>query len=247
MRYAFIRDESKNHPVQTLCKVMKVHQDLLDEGFKLSRHRVYRLMRLKKMRAMIGYKRRNCKYRKPVFVAENQLKQNFQVQKPNQVWVTDITYVRTMEGWLYLCVVVDLFSRQVVGWSMDSRMQTDLVIRAMLQAIWRRRPENKIIIHSDQGSQYTSQEWQSFLKNHNLESSMSRRGNCYDNAVAESFFQLLKREKIRRKVFPSREDARSEIFDYIEFFYNTKRRHGNNQNLSPIDFEKEYNLKNEAV
>lgn len=199
------------------------------------------------MRAMIGYKRRNYKYGKPAIVAENQLKQNFQVQKPNQVWVTDITYVRTMEGWLYLCVVVDLFSRQVVGWSMDSRMQTDLVIRAMLQAIWRRRPENKIIIHSDQGSQYTSQEWQSFLKNHNLESSMSRRGNCYDNAVAESFFQLLKREKIRRKVFPSREDARSEIFDYIEFFYNTKRRHGNNQNLSPIDFEKEYYLKNEAV
>ena len=130
---------------------------------------------------------------------------------------------------------------------MDTRMQTDLVIQSVLQALWRRRPENKVIIHSDQGSQYTSQEWQSFLKNHHLESSMSRRGNCYDNAVAESFFQLLKREKIQRKVYPTREEAKSEIFEYIEFFYNPKRRHGNNKNLSPIEFEKEYYLTNEAV
>lgn len=126
-------------------------------------------------------------------------------------------------------------------------METDLVIKSVLQALWRRKTENKIIIHSDQGSQYTSQEWQSFLKSHNLQPSNSRRGNCYDNAVAESFFQLLKREKIKRKVFSNRSEAKSVILEYIEFFYNPKRRGGNNRNLSPIDFEKEYYLQKESV
>ena len=147
-------------------------------------------------------------------------------------------YVRTHEGWLYLAVVIDLFSRLVVGWSMKSRITTDLVLDALLMALWRRKPQSKVLIHSDQGSQYTSHEWQTFLKHHNLESSMSRRGNCHDNAVAESFFQLLKRERIKKKIYATRTEARSDIFEYIEMFYNSQRRHGSNGQRSPLDYEK---------
>ncbi len=133
-------------------------------------------------------------------------------------WVTDITYIRTHEGWLYLAVVVDLFSRKIIGWSMQSRMTNDIVLNALLMAVWRRNPQKQVLVHSEQRSQYTSHEWQSFLKSHNLEGSMSRRGNCHDNAVAESFFQLLKRERIKKKIYGTREEARSDIFDYIECF-----------------------------
>ena len=165
------------------------------------------------------------------------------MEAPDQAWVTDITYIKTHEGWLYLAVVIDLYSRRVIGWSMQSRMQMDLVLSALLMAVWRRKPKKRVIIHSDQGSQFTSHEWQKFLKAHNLEASMSRRGNCYDNAVAESFFQLLKRERIRRKTYASRKDARQDVFDYIEFFYNPKRKHGNNGMLSPIEFERQQKWK----
>ena len=173
-------------------------------------------------------------------LAENHLNQEFDVQKPNQSWVTDITYIRTYEGWLFLAVVIDLFSRQVIGWSMQPRIHADLVMDALLMAVWRRKPKSEVIVHSDQGSQYTSNDWQRFLKGHNLVCSMSRRGNCYDNAVAESFFQLLKRERIKRRTYKSRDEARQDIFDYIEMFYNPVRRHGYNDNLSPVEFEKQY-------
>ena len=145
------------------------------------------------MRAQVGYRRRAGHYGKPAVVAENQLEQNFDVEAPNQVWVTDITYIRTHEGWLYLAVVLDLFSRQLIGWSMRSRIDSELAINALLMAVWRRSPKAPVIVHSDQGCQYSSHDWQAFLKAHGLVPSMSRRGNCYDNAVAESFFQLLKR------------------------------------------------------
>lgn len=134
-------------------------------------------------------------------------------------------------------VVVDLFSRRVIGWSMQSRITKELVLDALLMAIWRRNPESEVVVHSDQGSQYTSHDWQSFLEIHGLKGSMSRRGNCHDNAVAESFFQLLKRERIRRRVYATRDDARSDVFEYIELFYNSKRRHGFNDQLSPIEYE----------
>jgi putative transposase len=166
---------------------------------------------------------------------------------PNQSWVTDITYIRTHEGWLYLAVVLDLFSRQVIGWSMRSRIDTDLVLSALLMAVWRRKPEQAVRVHSDQGSQFTSDAWQSFMKAHGLICSMSRRGNCHDNAVAESFFQLLKRERIRRKTYDTRDAARQDIFDYIEFFYNTKRRHGFNEGLSPVQYEKQNPVRLESV
>jgi len=123
----------------------------------------------------------------------------------------------------------------------------DLVLSALLMAIWRRKPKHRVIIHSDQGSQYTSHEWQAFLSKHNMEASMSRRGNCYDNAVAESFFQLLKRERVRRKVYATRKDARDDVFDYIELFYNPKRKHGNNGMLSPMEFERQQKWKPHTV
>jgi len=169
------------------------------------------------------------------------------VALPDRAWVTDITYIRTHEGWLYLAVVIDLYSRRVVGWSMQSRMQMDLVLSALLMAVWRRKPKQKVIIHSDQGSQFTGHEWQKFLGEHNLEASMSRRGNCHDNAVAESFFQLLKRERIRRRTYATRKDARDDVFDYIEMFYNPKRKHGNNGLLSPIDFEQQTIMNQQGV
>lgn len=195
-----------------------------------------------------SYKRRPGRYGgKPAIVAENKVARNFDVDTPDQVWVTDITYIRTHEGWTYLAVVIDLFSRRVVGWSMQSRMTTDLALQALLMAVWRRTPQATVTIHSDQGSQFTIGEWQSFLRQHNLEASMSRRGNCHDNAVAESFFQLLKRERIRRKPYTTRDAARLGVFEYIEMFYNPQRKHTNNGMLSPVEFERQQKLKLQGV
>ena len=144
-------------------------------------------------------------------------------------------------------MIIDLFSRQVIGWSMGSRINTDLVLNAITMACWRRKPKDEVIVHSDQGCQYTSYDWQSMLKANNLVVSMSRRGNCHDNACAESFFTLLKRERIRRKVYRSREEGKADVFNYIELFYNSTRRHGNNNDLSPMEYEKNYFLKQSIV
>ena len=166
---------------------------------------------------------------------------------PNLSWVTDITYIRTQEGWLYLAVVLDLFSRQIVGWAMKSRMTADLAVDALLMAVWRRKPKQPVLVHSDQGCQFTGGEWQDFLKTHNLSCSMSRRGNCHDNAVAESFFQWLKRERIKRRIYATRDEARSDVFDYIEMFYNPIRRHGSNDGLSPVEFERQFIFQQQSV
>ncbi|EEH67446.1 IS1236 transposase protein 2 [Acinetobacter haemolyticus] len=217
----------------------KIHCDLIkDIGEGCGINRVHRLMKADGLKSQRGYRKPRAYVGIPNIVSTNTLERQFNPAQPNQRWVTDITYIRTHEGWLYLAVVIDLFSRLVVGWSMKSRMTTDLVLDALLMALWRRKPKCKVLIHSDQGSQYTSHEWQAFLKYHNLESSMSRRGNCHDNAVAESFFQLLKRERIKKKIYVSRSDARADIFEYIEMFYNSKRRHGSNGQRSPLDYEK---------
>ena len=180
-------------------------------------------------------------------VVDNTLERQFDVDAPDKVWVTDITYIRTLEGFAYLAVVIDLYSRRVVGWSMQSRQTTDLVLQALLMAVWRRKPRNKVLVHSDQGSQFTSMDWASFLKANNLEHSMSRRGNCHDNAVAESFFNLLKRERIRRRTYKTRADARQDVFNYIEMFYNPKRKHVRNGMLSPVEFERQQTMKPEGV
>ncbi|HDL5330725.1 TPA: IS3 family transposase [Pseudomonas aeruginosa] len=226
----------------------KIHDDLRELGESCGRHRVARLMRGEGLRSQTGYRRRPGYYGgKPTVTSPNRLERKFNVSEPNKVWVTDITYIRTYEGWLYLAVVLDLFSRQVIGWSMKPRMCSDLAIDALLMAVWRRKPKQEVMIHSDQGSQFSSSDWQSFLKANNLISSMSRRGNCHDNAVAESFFQLLKRERIRRKTYGTREEARSDVFDYIEMFYNPKRRHSSAMQLSPVEFEKRYFQSLESV
>ena len=216
----------------------KVHDDLRDLGETCGQNRVYRLLRLADIKAQVGYGKRRGHYGgKPAVVAPNTLDRQFDPVGPNQAWVTDITMIRTYEGWLYLAVVVDLYSRQVVGWSMQSRIHADLVLKALLMAVWRRKPKPGLVIHSDQGSQYTGREWQKFIKEHELICSMSRRGNCHDNAVAESFFQLLKRERIKRRIYATRDEARADVFDYIELFYNTRRRHGYNDGLSPVQYE----------
>lgn len=216
----------------------KIHHDLLDMGEACAVNTVAKLMRQCGLKAQVGYKRRPSKYgTKPAIAVPNQLQQSFEVEQPNKAWVTDITYIKTHQGWLFLAVVIDLYSRRVVGWSMNERMQTSLVLDALLMAVWHRKPPKGVIIHSDQGAQFNSDEWKVFLKVHNLQASMSRRGNCYDNAVAESFFHLLKTERIRRKIYKTRADARQDVFDYIEMFYNPKRKHGNNGMLSPIEYE----------
>ena len=169
------------------------------------------------------------------------------MEVPDKAWVTDITYIRTLEGFAYLAVVIDLYSRRVVGWSMQSRQTADVVLQALLMAVWRRKPQGKVLIHSDQGSQFTSMDWASFLKHHNLEHSMSRRGNCHDNAVAESFFNLLKRERTRRRTYKTRADARQDVFDNIEMFRNPKRKHVRNGMLSPVEFERQRKTVTEGV
>ncbi|MGC9742158.1 IS3 family transposase [Pseudomonas sp. P1B16] len=226
----------------------KIHDDLRELGETCGRNRVGRLMQVEGLRSQTGYRRRPAFYGgKPTVASPNHLARQFKVSEPNKVWVTDITYIRTYEGWLYLAVVLDLFSRQVIGWSMKPRMCSDLAIDAMLMAVWRRKPQQQVMIHSDQGSQFSSSDWQSFLKANNVISSMSRRGSCHDNAVAESFFQLLKRERIRRKIYATRDEARSDVFDYIEMFYNPKRRHSSAMQLSPVEYEKRYFLSLESV
>ena len=224
-----------------------LHDDLLDQGESCSENRVARLTSLAGISAQISYGRRPGQYGgKPAVVADNTLDRQFEVDAPDLVWVTDITYIKTHEEWSYPAIVIDLFSRRVVGWSMQSRMTTDLALQALLSAVWRRKPKSKILIHSDQGAQFTSKVWQSFLSKHNLDASMSRRGNCHDNAVAESFFHLLKRERIRRRTYSTRDSARQDVFDYIEMFYNPTRKHTNNGMLSPVDYEIQQKKMNEA-
>ena len=226
----------------------KLHDDLADMGEICCPNRVARLARLAGIRAQIGYERRPGRYGgKPSLAVDNTLNRRFEVEAPDTVWVTDITYIRTHEGFAYLAVVLDLFSRRVVGWSMQARQATNVVLQALLAAVWRRKPKSRVLVHSDQGCQFTSLEWASFLRHHDLEPSMSRRGNCHDNAVAESFFNLLKRERIRRKVYRTRDEARADVFDYIEMFYNPTRKHARNGMLSPVEFERQHKAQAEGV
>ena len=221
----------------------KITSDLRELGETCSRHRVARLMKNEGLRAMVGYGRRPRPLSGPVgSVAKNVLARGFKVSEPNRAWVTDITYIRTYDGFMYLAVVLDLFSRQVVGWATRPTQHTDLVLQALLAAVWRRKPAPGLLLHSDQGTQFTSEDWQCFLREHDIVCSMSRRGNCHDNAAMESFFQLLKRERIKRRIYSNHDEARADVFQYIEMFYNPTRRHGSNGGLSPIEFERQYAL-----
>ena len=218
----------------------KIQAELVDEGFCVGRHKVARLMRLERLRGCPKRRYRITTQQDPRHTpAKNLLEQKFSTHKPDHRWVADITYVSTNQGWLYLAVVIDLYSRRVVGWSMSQWMHRRLVIDALKMAIDARQPEGDLIHHSDRGGQYTSDDFRDALAKHNIECSMSSTGNCYDNAVAESFFGLLKRERVNRTRYRTREQARADIFDYIEVFYNRKRRHGYLGNISPVDFEKQ--------
>jgi len=172
-------------------------------------------------------------------IAGNVLDRQFTADRPNQKWVADFTYIWTAEGWLYVAAVIDLFSRRVVGWSMQAEMTAQLVTDALVMAIWRRGKPDALLHHSDQGSQYTSEQFQRLMADSGVTCSMSRSGNCWDNAAMESFFSSLKTERVGRKVYRSRDEARADVFDYVERFYNPTRQHSTIGYKSPIDFERE--------
>jgi putative transposase len=216
----------------------RVHAELAAEGVTAGRNTVARLMRLERLRGCPRRRFRTTTQRDPAHpVAKNLLKRNFEAQTPNQRWASDITYISTRQGWLYLAVVMDLFSRRIVGWSMSHRMGRHLVVGALRMAIDARRPEGPLIHHSDRGAQYTSADFREELARQGIECSMSASANCYDNAVVESFFGVLKRERVNRVRYRTRDEARADLFEYIEVFYNRKRRHGYIGNISPADFE----------
>ncbi len=207
--------------------VRRIWPDLLAWGYDVGRERVARLMRQEGIQARQPKRRlpRDDGPRPTHALAPNTLDRSFRATHPNQRWAADFTYIWATEGWLYVAVVLDLFSRRIVGWSMKAQMTADLVTDALMMAIWRRGPADSLLHHSDQGSQYTSDKFQRLLAEHGIACSMSRRGDCWDNAAVESFFSSLKTERINRKTYRNRDEARADVFDYIERFYNPRRRH----------------------
>jgi transposase InsO family protein len=215
----------------------RITVELNANGTPCGKNRIARLMRLHGIFAKTKRRFRvttHSNHNLPV--AENLLNRRFETDKPNKVWLSDITYIRTQEGWLYLSTVLDLFNRQVIGWSMDDRLTQDLVLQALHQALGRRKADPGVIFHSDRGSQYAGHAFRSVLKQHQFSQSMSATGNCYDNAVMESFFHTLKTEVVYFERYRTRADARQSIFEYIEVFYNRIRRHSSLGYLSPLDF-----------
>lgn len=218
-----------------------IYLDLKEAKIKCGRDRVLRLMQQTKIKAERGYETPKGYYSgKPDNAAPNVLKREFVISSPNQWWGSDITYIHTHEGFLFLAVVIDLYARNIVGWSLSERMTDDVVLDALTMAYWRRKPTGTVKFHSDQGSQYASRNFKKLLSKLNIEPSMSRRGNCWDNAVAESFFSNLKKEQIRRIKYKTREHAKQAMFHYIEMFYNPKRRHTSNGRISPNEYERLY-------
>jgi putative transposase len=217
----------------------RVFRDLIGWGYACSENRIARLM----CRAGIVARRR--RRRLPVDqgvrtehpIAANLLERDFAATAPNQRWVADFTYIWTAEGWLYFAAVLDLYSRRIVGWSMSSQMTSELVADALMMAIWRRGWPQELLHHSDQGSQYSSESFQRLLAEHGITCSMSRQGDVWDNSAMESFFSTLKTERVNRKVYRTRDEARADVFDYVERFYNPRRRHSTIGYVSPVEFE----------
>jgi putative transposase len=220
----------------------RIQADLIAKGFTPSRQRVVRLM--KQLNIKARRKRRfkvttDSQHALPI--ADNILDRNFTATEPDQAWVADITYIETHQGWLYLAVVLDLFSRKIVGWSMADHMRTNLVLTALEAALGQRIPaQSGLVFHSDRGSQYASADYRSALNSAGIICSMSRKGNCWDNAVAESFFGTLKTEFVHPRIFTTREIAKTAIAEWIEAFYNRKRLHSTIGYLSPVNFEENY-------
>ena len=216
----------------------RIHADLKANDQRVGRKRVARLMREE---GIEGQRKRRFRVttdsRHSHPVAANELNRNFTASAPNKIWVTDITYIWTREGWLYLAAILDLFSRRVVGWSMDSRIDRTLALDALSMALGTRCPEPGLLHHSDRGVQYASADYQSQLRERGIRCSMSRKGDCWDNAVAESFFSTLKAELVHQADYVSRSQARASIFEYIEVFYNGRRRHSALGYVSPVEHE----------
>jgi putative transposase len=217
----------------------RIWKDVLADGVSCGLHRIERLMRQQALRARPRRRRLPSEVgeRQAGAVAPNVLERSFNAPAPNRRWIADFTYIWTAEGWLYVAAVIDLFSRRVVGWSMSATMTAELVTDALVMAIWRRGKPDALIHHSDRGSQYTSDQFQRLMGDHGVTCSMSRSGNVWDNAAMESFFSSLKTERIARRIYRTRDEARADVFDYIERFYNTKRRHSTIGYLSPMEFE----------
>ncbi len=216
----------------------RVWHDLLALGHCCGLHRIERLMRAQALRARPRRRGLPKDHGLRSAIADNVLDRQFQADMPNQKWVADFTYIWTAEGWLYVAVVLDLYSRRAVGWSMQASMTSQLVADALMMAVWRRGRPQALLHHSDQGSQYTSEHFQKLLAEQGITCSMSRAGEVWDNSAMESFFSSLKTERTARKVYRSREQAKSDVFDYIERFYNPTRRHSTLGYVSPIEFEK---------
>ena len=216
----------------------RVHEDLQEQGIRCGRKRVARLMRENGIRAKQARRFKattDSDHNDPV--APNLLDREFHVDVPDRVWVADLTYIWTREGWLYLAVILDLFSRRVVGWSMSRRITSQLTLEALSVALWSRKPSPGLLHHSDRGSQYTCGDYRDVLDEHGVLCSMSRKGDCWDNAVAESFFKTLKVERVNDRDYWTREEAQTDIIDYIERFYNRKRRHSYLGYVSPVEYE----------
>jgi len=219
----------------------KIHEDLLAEGEQCSAKRVARLMKVADIKSKMARKfviTTNSK--NTLQPAPDLLKRNFTVDNSNEAWVSDTTFIATREGWLYLAVILDLFARQIIGWSMSTSNNAVLVQDALTMAIWRRGKVKDVIVHSDQGSTYASGSYQQQLSRNNLRCSMSRKGECLDNAVAESFFGSLKNELVYHEDYRTRAEARQSIFEYIEVFYNRKRRHAFLNYMTPVEYEAKY-------
>lgn len=219
----------------------RVHAELRERGQPIARKRVARLMRAAGLRAR-ERRRFRCTTDSghAMAIRGNLLAQCFAVAQPNTTWVTDITYLWTLEGWLYLAVILDLFSRRVIGWALSERLERGLALAALAMALKQRQPSSGLLHHSDRGSQYASHEYQQLLAQHGILSSMSRRGNCWDNAVAESFFATLKLELVYQTRWRTRAEARAAVFEYIELFYNRQRRHSALGYLCPSEFEQRH-------
>ena len=217
----------------------RVWHDLLAEGLSCGLHRVERLMRQQALKARPRRRGLPTDDGERSVIAGNVLDRQFTADAPNRKWVADFTYIWTAEGWLYVAAVIDLFSRRVVGWSMSDTMTAQLVTDALIMAIWRRGKPDALLHHSDQGSQYTSEQFQRLMADNGVTCSMRRSGNVWDNAAMESFFSSLKTERVARKIYRTRNHAKAEVFDYIERFYNPTRRHSTLGYLSPMDFEKQ--------
>ena len=226
---------------------IRIYRELQECGIRCGKNKVSRLMKemgIAKRRKKFKVVTTDSNHNYPI--SDNLLKRNFITSEPNKVWVSDITYIRTDKGWLYLCIVLDLFSRMVVGWSMQDNMKTQLVIDALEMAYKRRNPGKGLIFHSDRGSQYASDTFKEELGKYKMISSMSKKGDCWDNACAESVFGTLKTELVYNTLYRSHDEAKRDIFEYIEVFYNRSRRHSTINYMSPYNYEAQYELKKGA-